>query len=216
VVATHLSELLKQNAHSMLGHDDVQNLLNQLAKSSPKLAESLVPDTLSLSVVLKVMQNLLAEGIPIRDVRTIAENLAEHGARSQDPDALTAQVRIALNRTIYQHINGMADELEVATLAPELEQILLGVVQGSVSGGGLEPGLTDQMLHQISEYTQQQNTRGNTPVLLVSSTLRTWLSRLVRGANRGLNVLAFEEIPANKQIKVVGAIGKPAAGLTTA
>ncbi len=208
VIATHLSELLKQHAHNLLGHDEVQQLLNQLAKSSPKLVENLVPNTLSLSVILKVMQNLLEEGIPVRDVRTIAENLTERGSKSQEADTLTAQVRVALSRTIYQHINGMENELDVMTLDTELEQILLSVLQGSTTGGGLEPGLTDRMLRQINEYAQTQTAEGRTPVLLVSSSLRAWLSRLVRGANPGMHVLAFEEIPANKRIRVTSTAGK--------
>ncbi|MBV1930092.1 MAG: FHIPEP family type III secretion protein, partial [Porticoccaceae bacterium] len=208
VIATHLSELLKRHAHNLLGHDEVQKLLDQLAKSSPKLVEHLVPDTLSLSTILKVMQNLLEESIPVRDVRTIAENLAEYGSKSQDTDTLTAQVRVALSRTIYQHINGTADELEVMTLDPELEQILLSVLQGSTSGGGLEPGLTDRMLKQINEYVQTQNSQDKNPVLLVSSALRAWLSRLVRGANPSLHVLAYEEIPSNRKIRVVHTAGK--------
>lgn len=208
VIATHLSELLKQHANDLLGHDEVQQLLDQLAKSSPKLVENLVPGTLSLSVVLKVMQNLLAEGIPVRDMRSIAENLAENGVKSQDADVLTGQVRSALKRTIYQQINGMGDELEVMTLDSELEQILQSVMQGSSSGGGLEPGLTDHMLKQINEYAQRQSADGRNPVLLVSSALRAWLSRLVRGANPALHVLAFEEIPANKRIRVANSVGR--------
>lgn len=208
VIATHLSELLKRHAHNLLGHDEVQKLLDQLAKSSPKLVEHLVPDTLSLSTILKVMQNLLEESIPVRDVRTIAENLAEYGSKSQDTDTLTAQVRVALSRTIYQHINGTADELEVMTFDPELEQILLSVLQGPTSSGGLEPGLTDRMLKQINEYVQTQNSQDKNPVLLVSSSLRAWLSRLVRGANPSLHVLAYEEIPSNRKIRVVHTAGK--------
>ena len=101
-----------------MGHDEAQKLLDQLALSSPKLVEQLVPDTLSLSVVLKVLQNLLREGIPVRDMRTIAETLADQGMKTQDTEILTSQVRMALSRTIYQKINGMANELEVMTLEP--------------------------------------------------------------------------------------------------
>lgn len=207
VIATHLSELLKQHAHELLGHDEVQQLLDLLAKSSPKLVESLVPGTLSLSIVLKVMQNLLAENIPIRDVRTIAESLAENARQGQETDALTAQVRVALSRTIYQQVNGMAPELQVMTLDPELEQILLNVLHGS-SPGGLEPGLADNMLQQIGNTAQTQTTQGQTPVLLVSTALRTWLSNLVRGANPGLHVLSYDEVPPNKQLRVVHSIGR--------
>jgi len=208
VIATHLSELLKQHAHELLGHDEVQQLLELLAKSSPKLVENLVPGTLSLSVVLKVMQNLLEENIPIKDVRTIAESLAENAVKSQEADVLTAQARVALSRTIYQQINGMAPELQVMTLDPELEQILLNVLQGSATSGGLEPGLADNMLQQISSSAQAQATQGQTPVLLVATALRTWLSNLVRAANPGLHVLSYEEVPPSKQLKVIHSVGR--------
>ena len=208
VIATHLSELLKQHAHELLGHDEVQQLLDLLAKSSPKLVENLVPGTLSLSVVLKVMQNLLEENIPIKDVRSIAESLAENAAKSQEADVLTAQARVALSRTIYQQINGMAPELQVMTLDPELEQILLNVLQGSATSGGLEPGLADNMLQQINNSAQAQATQGQTPVLLVATALRTWLSNLVRAANPGLHVLSYEEVPPSKQLKVIHSVGR--------
>ncbi|MEZ0154337.1 MAG: flagellar biosynthesis protein FlhA [Candidatus Reddybacter sp.] len=208
VIATHLSESLKQHAHELLGHDEVQQLLDLLAKSSPKLVENLVPGILSLSVVLKVMQNLLEENIPIKDVRTIAESLAENAVKSQEADVLTAQARIALSRTIYQQVNGMAPELQVMTLDPELEQILLNVLQGSATSGGLEPGLADNMLQQISNSAQTQATQGQTPVLLVASALRTWLSNLVRAANPGLHVLSYEEVPPSKQLKVIHSVGR--------
>ncbi len=207
VIATHLSELLKRHAHSLLGHDEAQKLLDQLAQSSPKLVEQLVPDTLSLSIVLKVLQNLLREGIPVRDMRTIAETLADQGIKTQDAELLTAQVRIALNRTIYQKINGMANELEVMTLEPDLEKILQDVLQGG-KGGGLEPGLADRLLKQTAEYARQQNAQDKTPVLLVPSTLRTWLARLARGANPDLQVLAYEEIPLDKTVRVNHSAGQ--------
>ncbi len=208
VIATHLSELLKQHAHELLGHDEVQQLLDLLAKSSPKLVENLVPGTLSLSVVLKVMQNLLEENIPIKDVRTIAESLAENAIKSQEADVLTAQARVALSRTIYQQINGMAPELQVMALDPELEQILLNVLQGSAASGGLEPGLADNMLQQINSTAQTQAAQGQTPVLLVATALRTWLANLVRPANPGLHVLSYEEVPPSKQLKVIHSIGR--------
>lgn len=207
VIATHLSELLKRHAHNLLGHDEAQKLLDQLALSSPKLVEQLVPDTLSLSVVLKVLQNLLREGIPVRDMRTIAETLADQGMKTQDTEILTSQVRMALSRTIYQKINGMANELEVMTLEPELEKILQGVLQGG-KGGGLEPSLADRLLKQIAEYAQQQNARDKTPVLLVASALRAWLSKLVRGANPDVQVLAYEEVPLDKTVRVNHSAGQ--------
>ncbi|MEZ0151396.1 MAG: FHIPEP family type III secretion protein, partial [Candidatus Reddybacter sp.] len=113
-----------------------------------------------------------------------------------------------LSRTIYQQVNGMAPELQVMTLDPELEQILLNVLQGSATSGGLEPGLADNMLQQISNSAQTQATQGQTPVLLVASALRTWLSNLVRAANPGLHVLSYEEVPPSKQLKVIHSVGR--------
>ena len=211
VIATHLSQLLKDHAHEFLGHDEVQMLLDNLAKTSPKLVESLVPNLLSLGAVLKVMQNLLSEGIPIRDVRTIAEALAEGALKSQDPDALTGGVRMALSRTIYQQINGLEDELEVLSLEPQLEQMLQDTLRGQQTSVGLEPGLAEQMLQQISQGVARMEGEGKPAVLLVAATLRSWLAGLVRTNHRGLHVLAYDEIPPEKRIKVSGSIGGAAA-----
>jgi flagellar biosynthesis protein FlhA len=208
VVATHLSHLLQQHAHELLGHESVQQLLDILAKSSPKLVENLVPKTLQLGVVVKVLQNLLAEGVPVRDLRTIAETLAEQAPRSQDPDILTAAVRVTLSRMIYQQINGMEAQLAAMALDPKLEQLLLQSLQGAVDGDvGLEPGLAEHMLKALQENTQQLELAGQPAVLLVSPMLRHWLARFVRGSIRGLYVLAYNEVPDNKQVKIIATIG---------
>jgi len=208
VVATHLSSLLQQHAHELLGHEGVQQLLDMLARTSPKLVENLVPKTLSLGVVVKVLQNLLMEGVPIRDLRTIAETLAEQAPRSQDPDILTAAVRVKLSRMIYQKINGMEENLEALALDPKLEQLLLKSIQGAHEGGpGLEPGLAETMLQSLLDNSRQQEAKGQTAVLLVSPLLRQWLAEFVRGAVRGLNVLAYTEVPESKQVKIVATIG---------
>lgn len=208
VVATHLSHLLQQHAHELLGHEGAQQLLDMLAKSSPKLVETLVPKTLSLGVVVKVLQNLLEEGVPIRDMRTIAETLAEAGVRSQDPDVLTAAVRVTLSRMIYQKINGMEESLPAMALDPKLEQLLLQSMQGGHDGGpGLEPGLADSMLKALAENTRQRELNGEPAVLLVSPVLRHWLSRFIRGAVQGLQVLSYNEVPENRQVRVVSTIG---------
>ena len=208
VVATHLSHLLQQHAHELLGHEGAQQLLDMLAKTSPKLVETLVPKTLSLGVVVKVLQNLLEEGVPVRDMRTIAETLAEAGTRSQDPDTLTTAMRIALSRVIYQKINGMEDSMPAMALDPKLEQLLLHSMQGAHEGGpGIEPGLAEGMLKSLAENTRQREMNGEPAVLLVSPVLRQWLARFVRGAVPGLQVLSYNEVPDNRQIRVVGTIG---------
>jgi flagellar biosynthesis protein FlhA len=208
VIATHLSQLLKEHAHEMLGHEEVQHLLDVLGKHSPKLVENLVPKTLSLGVVLKVMQNLLAEQISVRDMRTIAETLAEHGTRSQDPGVLTAAVRVALSRSIVQNIIGTAPELPLIALDPSLEQILQKSSQGAGGGLGIEPSLAERLQKSIAEAAQRQEMAGEPVVLVVSPDIRTWMSRWLRSAVRGLTVLAYTEIPDNKRIRVVATVGR--------
>ena len=209
VVATHLSQILRDHAHELLGHEEVQHLLDTLGKHSPKLVENLVPKTLSLGVVLKVMQNLLAEQIPIRDMRTIAETLAEHGPRSQDPDVLTAAVRVSLSRSIVQNIIGTASELPLLAIDPSLEQILQKSSQGASGAGlGIEPGLAERLQRSIAEASQRQEMSGEPSVLVVSPDIRPWMARWLRSAVRGLNVLAYTEIPDNKQIRVVATVGR--------
>ncbi|MEZ5480937.1 MAG: flagellar biosynthesis protein FlhA [Porticoccaceae bacterium] len=205
VVATHLSQLIKNYAHELIGQDAVQQLLDKLAQSSPKLVENLVPKLLGLGEVTKVMQNLLEEGIPIRDVRTIAEALAEHGAKSQDTDTLTSQVRIALGRVIFQTVNGVGGEMSVMTLDSQLEQILQSAIQGVP--GGLEPSLIESVINQIVQASAKIEAEAKAPVLLVASGIRRFLSRLLGGRMESLYILAYEEIPADKNIKVVATIG---------
>ncbi len=209
VVATHLSELLQSHAHELIGHEEVQQLLDVLSKAAPKLVEDLIPNTLSIGVVLKVLQNLLEERIPVRDMRTIAETLAEAGARSQDPGGLTAAARVALGRSIVQHINGMEPAVPVITLDPSLEQILQRSIQAVSDGGaGIEPGLAERMHRSLIASVQRQEAAGQPAVLLVAPPIRPWLAKLVRYSIPGLHVLAYNEIPDNKQIKVVANIGQ--------
>lgn len=211
VVATHLSHLLHQHAHELLGHEEVQQLLDILTRTSPKLVEDLVPKLLPIGKVLKVLQNLLEEGVPIRDMRSIAETLAEHATTSQNSDVLTAAVRSALSRQIYQDINGMDHELAVITLNPELEQILLQSVKSTADAGmGLEPGLAERMITELNQCIRHQEANNKAAVLLVAPALRMTLARLLRSLAPNLHVLAYNEVPDSKQIKVVAAVGGPA------
>lgn len=208
VVATHLSQILQDHAHELLGREEVQNLLDKLAKASPKLVEELVPNALPLGVVVKVLQNLLSEKVPIKDIRTIAETLADHAPRSQDAGILTGAARVALGRSIVQQISGMAQELPVMTLDPSLEQILHQSVQsGTDEFTGFEPGLAERLLKALQEQTQRQEIASQPAVLIISSPLRPFMSKFVRHAIPGLSVLSFNEIPDNKQIKIVANIG---------
>lgn len=207
VIATHLSQLLQSHANELLGHEEVQHLLDKLAVSAPKLVENLVPDSLNLGIIVKVLQSLLAEGIPIRDIRTIAETLAEHATRSQDPDELTTAVRTSLGRMIVQQINGMAPELSVITLDSTLEQLLHQAVQAD-GVGGVEPGLAERLFTALEESVQKQEAMGQSAVLLVSTVIRTMLSRFVRHTIPNLHVLSYNEIPSDKQIRIVATVGQ--------
>ncbi len=208
VLATHLSQLLTNNASQLIGHEEVQNLLDMLSRSAPKLVEGFVPDQLSLGTVVRVLQNLLNEAIPIRDIRTIVQTLAEFSSKSQEPDVLTAAVRISLKRLIVQEINGVDPELPVITLIPELEQILHQTMQAS--GGesaGIEPGLAERLQSALTQATQEQELKGEPAVLLTSGILRSTLAKFVKNTIPSLRVLSYQEIPDEKQIRIVQAVG---------
>jgi len=213
VIATHLNSILQTHAHEILGHEEVQQLLNLLSRQSPKLAEEL-PDIVNSNIVLKVLQNLLSEQVPIRDIRSIAETLAAQGAKSQDSGALTAAVRIALNRVIAQSIYGERAELPVITLNTDLEQILLKSMQQSVQSGldqdssmTIEPKLAESLQKSLVSAAQKQEIAGDPAVLLVAAPLRPMMSRFARYTIDGLKVLSYQEVPDNKQVTVVASVG---------
>jgi len=212
VVATHLNQLLQQHTYELLGHEDVQKLLDMLAKTSPKLVEELVPNTISINVLLKVLQNLLRERVPIRDIRSIAEALAGSGIKSQDPAALTALARVALCRQIVQNIIGNDASLPVITLEPSLEQLLLNTVQQAQKAGAddsafVEPSLAERLQQSLIKAAQKQEVAGKPLVLLVAAPLRFMLSRFVRHSVPDMRVLAYTEVPDNKQISIDATVG---------
>ncbi|KAF1005545.1 MAG: Flagellar biosynthesis protein FlhA [Luteibacter sp.] len=209
VIATHLSHILQNHAHELIGHQDVQQLLDRLAQQTPKLVEDLVPKRLSLGAIVKVLQNLLAERVPIRNFRGIVESLAEHAGQSQDPGVLAAAVRVTLGRQIVQEIAGLGTEIPVITLAPDLEQILLQSLQGGgPAGAAVEPGLADRLQQSVADATRRQEAAGEPAVLLVSPALRPWLARFTRHVAQNLHVLAYTEVPDNRRVKLVTALGR--------
>ena len=207
VVATHLNHLVTQHAAELLGRQEVQALLDHLGKSAPKLVEELVPKLLTLSAVQKVLQTLLAEGVAIRDMRTIIDTLLEHGHHVQDPNELTALVRVALGRSIVQQIYGSASELPVIALDQSLERLLLQTLQAGHDAAGMEPGLADTLLARTQATTQRQEALGHPPVLLTPAVLRPLLARFLRRAVPQLKVLSHAEVPEGKQIKVTSLVG---------
>lgn len=209
VIATHMSQLLTSQAAQLLGHEEVQNLLDMVARAQPKLVEGLIPGVMSLGTLVKVLQNLLTEGVPVRDMRTVLQTLVEYAPRSQDPDVLTAACRIALRRLIVQEIIGGESVIPVITLAPELERILHQSLQaGGAEGAGIEPGLAERMQKSLTEAAQRQELEGQAAVLLTSGVLRNTLARFVKNSIPGLRVLSYQEIPDDKQIRIVSAVGQ--------
>lgn len=212
VVATHVNHLLQQHAHELLGHEEAQQMLDLLGKKSPKLAEELVPNTLTLSQLLKVLQNLLMEQVPVRDMRTIAESLTNMQPKTQDIGVLTNAARMGLSRLIVQGIVGNERELPVITLDRSLEQLLQKTVQqagsdGNLDGVALEPGMAERLQQSLQDTVQRLESEGKPAVLLVSAGIRMLLARFVRHGVPNLKVLSFQEIPDNKHITIVATVG---------
>ncbi len=212
VVATHLNNVLLQHVSELLGHDEVQRLLEILGETSPKLVEELVPNTVSIQVLLKLLKTLLEERVPIRDMRTIAETVATNAEAGGDVGHLSAVVRTALSRIIVQKIFGDRQSLPLITLDPELEQMMIKSIQAArQSGVGafdsvIEPSLAQKLQVSISEAAKKQEMEGKPAVLMVSNALRVFISKLARFAHSEISVLAFNEIPSNKEITIEATI----------
>lgn len=204
VVATHLNHLIHQHAAELLGRQEVQQLLDRIAKESPKLTEDLVPKTITLTALQKVLQNLLDESVPIRDMRTILDVIAEHAPKISDPNELTALVRMALGRAITQQWFPNGADLQVIGLDAGLERVLS---QALNSGGSIEPGLADALLQQAQGAVARQEQLGLDPVLLVPHALRPLLSRFLRRTMPQLRVLSHSEVPDNRNIRITAMIG---------
>ncbi|AFP29954.1 flagellar biosynthesis protein FlhA [Marinobacter sp. BSs20148] len=215
VVATHLNQILQTHAYELLGHEEVQKWLDQLEKVSPKLAEELVPSAVNISVLLRVLQNLLKEEVPIRDMRSIAESIVNMHPRSQDPKVLTTATRQALRRMIVQSIVGNESEIPVITLDPDLEQLLLKSVQQSQQSGAqddiglvLEPNMVEKLQRSLQDSVQRQEVLGKPAILLVSGPLRPVLAKFASYGIERLHVLSYQEVPDNKQITIVASVGQ--------
>jgi flagellar biosynthesis protein FlhA len=213
VVATHVNQVLLKHSYELLGHEEVQELVNQLAKSSPKLAEALIPNALNISQLLKVLQNLLVENVPIRDMRTVAEALTNIQPSTTDPMLLTAAARVGLSRMIVQSLVGNELEIPVITFDKELEQLLLRTVQQAQNEGNsdtlmLEPSLAERIQQSLLQAIKVQEEKGQPSILLVSPQIRMMIARFLRYSLESLSILSFQEVPDNKQITVVATVGK--------
>lgn len=208
VVATQLSNLIQSHASELLGREEVQGMLDHLGKVAPKLVEDLVPKTLSLGLLRKVLQGLLDEGVPLRDMRSIIEIVSETAKADSSAADLIEKIRIGLSRAIVNDLAPGSREVSVIALEPNLEQLLMQASVG-VAGGeaGLEPGLAEGLLRRASQLTQEREAAGQTPVLLVAPQLRQLLARFLRRTLPQLRVLSHSEIPDNRSIRIVATLG---------
>jgi flagellar biosynthesis protein FlhA len=208
VVITHLTEVIRRHAHELLGRQEVQQLLDTVAKTQPKVVEELVPQQLSVGGVQKVLQHLLREGVSIRDLVTVLETLADHAARTRDPDVLTEQVRQALGRGITRRLLGPDGSLALVTLAAPLERALLDALQRLEDGAtlALEPALVQRLLARLAEWLERFGAQGLGPVLLCAAPLRGHLRRLIERALPSFAVIAPGEIAANVRIRSLGVV----------
>lgn len=207
VIATHLNHIISMHAAELLGRQEVQQLLDHISKESPKLVEDLVPKLVSLSVIQKVLQNLLTEGVHIRDMRTIVETISEYASQTQDTNELTALVRVQLGRAIVQQLFPTGNEVSVMTLDNNLERLLMQAMQNNTTGSAIEPGMAETLSRQAESAAKQQEQMGMTPVLLVPAPLRAALAKFLRRAVPHLRVLSHEELPDSKTIRVTSLIG---------
>ncbi|RST49040.1 flagellar biosynthesis protein FlhA [Variovorax sp. DXTD-1] len=204
VMATHLNHLIQTHAAELLGRQEVQQLLDQIGKTAPKLTEDLVPKVISLSTLHKVLQNLLDEEVPIRDMRTILDVMAEHAPTVKDAAELTSLTRLALGRAITQQLFPGDSELQVIGLDGALDSVLQ---QALANNNGIEPGLANSLMQQTRAAIARQEQMGLAPVLVVQHSLRVLLSRFLRRSFRQLKVLSHAEIPDTRNIKITATIG---------
>lgn len=201
VMATHLSHLMQMHAAKLLSRNEVQQLVDHVAKSAPKLIEEVIPKMVSITVFQKVLQLLLEDAVHIRDIRTIIETLAENAASTQDPAELARRVRIALAPAIVQQIYGPTRELNVIAIEPGLERLLMQALSNP-QAPSLDPGVADVLTQRAAEVANKQEELGMPACLLVPDAIRNPIARLVRRAAPRLQVLAHSEIPETHTIRI--------------
>ena len=203
VIATHINTILLKHIHELIGHEELQQMINQLEKYSPKLVEMLVSDSLPLSLLLKVLKGLLVEKVPLRDFRSIAESIVANSNGNQDVQYLIESVRSTISRTIIQEIYGVSSNLSVFTLDSSIEEILLkSSNSNSPLGVSIDAGLTSKLQKSIDEKAKLQLDKGYPAVLLVLAQLRPILAKFVRFSKYELYVISYNEIPDDKKVTI--------------
>ena len=208
VVATHISEIIKRHAHELVGRQEIQQLLDNVAITAPKVVEELIPNLLNLGTVLRVVKNLLKEGVSIRDMRTILETLADYAGLTKDPDVLSEFVRQGLGRFIVDQFTMEDDSLSLFTLDREVEDIIAEAIQPSDQGSylAIEPNVAQQIITSIRSMSERCGMSGAQPVLLASPSIRRHVRKLIERFVPHLAVLSHNEIPQNVKIQSLGVV----------
>ena len=209
VVATHLNSLLRSNSSDLLGHDETREILDKVATRSPKLIEDLIPDKLSVTTVMQVLKNILFESISIRDIHTILGTLLTESGKTQNPDELTELVRPRLGHLMLQEIIELGDTLNVITLDPRLEQMLISSITQSAKIGEvvIEPNLAEGLLDSVKKEKEDAENQGHPAVIVVAPPIRPWLARMIKQRFSETTILSYTEIPEDQKIKVFARIG---------
>ena len=208
VVTTHLMEIIRTYAHELIGRQDLQSMLDQLSNTHPKLVEEVVPNTLSLGIVLRVLQNLLKERVPIRDILSIMEALADYGVNTRDPDVLTEYVRQKLSRAITKQYENENGEISVITLEQDVENVLSKSVQESHDGSSLalDPSIARDILSNLKSTIENIAETGQQPVVLCPSGIRVAFKKLADIVSPNLVALSYDEIAHNCTVKSIATV----------
>ena len=208
IIATHLTEIIRQYISELLTRQDVQNLINNLKETNPALVEELVPKLLGLGEVQKVLQNLLKEGISIRDLLTIMETLADYAPTTRDTDILTEYVRQSLKRAISTKYFPVHETTSVVTLDPKIEQEIMGSVKQTESGAflNLDPARSKAIMEAVKKEVQKLENLGKTPIIITSPIVRMYFKRLTEDYFRDLVVVSYNEVESNVELQSVGMV----------
>ena len=208
IIATHLTEIIRQHIAELLTRQDVQNLINNIKESNPSLVEELVPKLLGLGEVQKVLQNLLREGISVRDLLTIMETLADYAMATRDTDILTEYVRQSLKRAISNKYFPPHETTNVVTLDPKVEQEIMGSVKQTDNGAflNLDPGRSRAIIDSVGKEVQKLEDLGKNPIVITSPIVRMYFKRLTEDYFRELVVVSYNEVETNVELQSVGMV----------
>ena len=208
IIATHLTEIIRQYIAELLTRQDVQNLVNNLKETNPSLVEELVPKLLGLGEIQKVLQNLLREGISIRDLLTVMETLADYAPTTRDTDILTEYVRQSLKRAISTKYFPSHETTSVVTLDPKVEQEIMGSVKQTENGAflNLDPNRSRAIIDSVGKEVQKLENLGKSPIIITSPIVRMYFKRLTEEYFRELVVVSYNEVESNVELQSVGMV----------